>query len=177
MPFRVPLSGGCGRISAVIGEQADANRRPSGVQGRVWRWLRSAENCGTAATVGCCGLNLRGVCARASARSSAGTRRARRMRASCSIRWIRLCTIGGLRTAVTLCITAAAAARADSAGRRNTPWEKIAMTVVNRKRKPVPTVDGESFQAAWAWTASLQFQGRRWLSLEARCPLASWLIA
>jgi hypothetical protein len=45
------------------------------------------------------------------------------------------------------------------------------------KRKPIPTVDGSGFQAALAATASLQFQGRSSLSLEARCPRASWSIA
>jgi len=33
--------------------------------------------------------------------------------------------------------------------------------VIGGKRKLVVTVDGVSFQAAWASTASLQFQGRR----------------
>ena len=42
-----------------------------------------------------------------------------------------------------------------------------------RKRKPIPTVDGLGFQAALTATASLQFQGRSSLSLEAKCPRAS----
>ena len=45
------------------------------------------------------------------------------------------------------------------------------------KRKPVPTVDGVSFQATRASTAPLQFQGRSSPSLEARCPHASWSMA
>ena len=47
----------------------------------------------------------------------------------------------------------------------------------SRKRKPVPTVDGVSFQATRASTAPLQFQGRSSPSLEARCPHASWSMA
>ncbi len=46
-----------------------------------------------------------------------------------------------------------------------------------RKRKPIPTVDGLGFQAALAATASLQFQGKSSLSLEVRCPRASWSMA
>ena len=46
-----------------------------------------------------------------------------------------------------------------------------------RKRKPTPTVDGAAFYAARAARASLQFQGRSSLSLEARWPRASWSMA
>ena len=52
-----------------------------------------------------------------------------------------------------------------------------ASVIEQSKRKPIPTVDGSGFQAAFAATASLQFQGRSSLSLEARCPRASWSIA
>ena len=45
--------------------------------------------------------------------------------------------------------------------------------LLNGKRKPIPTVDGLGFQAALTATASLQFQGRSSLSLEAKCPRAS----
>ncbi len=51
-----------------------------------------------------------------------------------------------------------------------------ALLMAVRKSKPALTVDGMNFQAGGAWTASLQFQGRSSLSLEARCPRASWSI-
>ena len=53
----------------------------------------------------------------------------------------------------------------------------IGQMLDDRKRKPVPTVDGVSFQATRASTAPLQFQGRSSPSLEARCPHASWSMA
>ena len=50
--------------------------------------------------------------------------------------------------------------------------------VVQRKRKPVPTVESCGVgQAALAARASLQFQGRSSLSLVAMWPAASWPMA
>ena len=49
---------------------------------------------------------------------------------------------------------------------------QIALSRQIGKRKPPPTVDGVSYQAARASTASLQFQGRSSESLEA--PRVSW---
>ncbi len=55
----------------------------------------------------------------------------------------------------------------------------VALTLICRKREPMPTVDGAGLavQAALAARASLQFQGRSSLSLVARCPRASWPMA
>ena len=64
-------------------------------------------------------------------------------------------------------------------------WPKLAAFIddsevdvlAHSKRKPAPTVDGMSYCAARAWTASLQFQGRSSLSVEARWPRANWSMA
>ena len=65
--------------------------------------------------------------------SSAGARLARHMRASCSMRWSRPCTIGGQCTATALCITAIVAA---SMSRSNPGGGRCRAFGGQRRRQP-----------------------------------------